>query len=140
MAAFGGLFGKKQEDALARIARFVHDRFGCKIAPPSPDILAKLNALPPTEFTAFESIQSLHGLEAWFHAKSIQTVVDNNLHMIALIAVSAEELASSLRRLIKRTLIEESPSARGGLEFTHTILLFSKWLVINTSSIEKRHR
>ena len=95
MAAFGGLFGKKQEDAFARITRFVHNRFGYNIAPPAPEILATLNALPPADFTAFESIQSLHGLEGWFHAKSIQALVDENLHMIALIAVPPEELAAT---------------------------------------------
>lgn len=92
MAAFGGLFGKKQEEAFARITRFVHDRFGCKIASPSPEILAQLNALKPGEFTSFESIQSLHGLEAWFRAKSIQALVNQDLHMIALIALPSDEL------------------------------------------------
>ncbi len=103
MAAFGGLFSKKQEDAFARITRFVQDRFGCKIAAPAPEILAQLNALKPADFTSFESIQSLHGLEAWFRSKSIQALVNADLQMIALIAVPAEELAAAPKPIAHRS-------------------------------------
>ena len=41
------------------------------------------------------------------------------------------ELEDSLARLIKRTLLEKSARASGESEYTHTILLFSKWLDAN---------
>jgi len=54
----------------------------------------------------------------------------------ALKTVSTEEIAASLVRLIKRTLVEESLPPSGGVEYTHTILLFSHWLAVSAPSIE----
>ena len=54
----------------------------------------------------------------------------------ALKTVSTEEIAASLVRLIKRTLVEEFCPASGGVEYTHTILLFSHWLAVSAPSIE----
>jgi GAF domain-containing protein len=54
----------------------------------------------------------------------------------ALKALSKEEIAISLARLVKRTLVEKKALASGGVEYTHTILLFSHWLVVIAPSIE----
>jgi hypothetical protein len=54
----------------------------------------------------------------------------------ALDKYSEEEISSSLHRLIKRTLLEESLSASGELRYCHTILLFARWLAVHTGSLE----
>lgn len=56
----------------------------------------------------------------------------------ALTAFSDEEIATSLSRLIKRTLVEKSINASGNVEFTHVIRLFSRWLAENPPSAEDR--
>ena len=57
----------------------------------------------------------------------------------ALEKYSSEEIAGSLLRLIKRTLVEKSVAATGEVEYTHSILLFSYWLVATSASIEMEH-
>jgi hypothetical protein len=49
----------------------------------------------------------------------------------------SEEVTGSLVRLIKRTLVEKSNAASGEIQYSHSILLFSHWLV--ATSIEMEH-
>jgi hypothetical protein len=51
---------------------------------------------------------------------------------------SENEIADSLPRLVKRTLLEKARRPTGEIEFTHTILLFSKWLDANAPMENKR--
>lgn len=50
----------------------------------------------------------------------------------------ANEIAASLNRLIKRTLVEKCVRAAGEVEFIHTIPLFSLWLSRNAPVVESK--
>jgi GAF domain-containing protein len=52
----------------------------------------------------------------------------------ALKTVPTEEIAGSLVRLTKRTLVEKSKPVSNEAEYTHTIPLFSHWLMVNAAS------
>ncbi len=46
-------------------------------------------------------------------------------------AFSEPEITTSLARLVKRSLVDKSPSQKAGVAFNHTILLLAEWMVAN---------